>query len=42
LVYFADAGSLLSQVEVVGSVESGIKAADWSPDEELLVLVTGM
>lgn len=29
------------QVEVVGSVESGIKAAAWSPDEELLVLVTG-
>lgn len=29
------------QIEVVGSVEIGIKAAAWSPDEELLVLVTG-
>lgn len=29
------------QIEVVGSVEAGIKAAQWSPDEELLVLVTG-
>jgi len=26
---------------VVGSVDSGIKAAAWSPDEEMLVLVTG-
>ena len=26
---------------MVGSVDSGIKAAAWSPDEELLVLMTG-
>lgn len=32
---------MLLQIEVVGSVESGIKAAEWSPDEELLVLITG-
>jgi elongator complex protein 1 len=30
------------QVEIVGSVDSGIKAAAWSPDEEQLILVTGM
>jgi elongator complex protein 1 len=29
-------------VEIVGSVDSGIKAAAWSPDEEQLVLITGM
>ena len=29
------------KVEIVGSVESGIKAAAWSPDDEQLVLVTG-
>nr|ODO03858.1 elongator complex protein 1 [Cryptococcus depauperatus CBS 7855] len=28
-------------VEVVGSVESGIKAAAWSPDDEQIILVTG-
>jgi hypothetical protein len=28
-------------VEVVGIVDAGIKAAAWSPDEELLVLITG-
>ncbi|KAJ1958693.1 putative elongator complex protein 1 [Linderina pennispora] len=28
------------QVELVGSVDAGIAAACWSPDEELLVLVT--
>lgn len=28
-------------VEVVGSIDSGIKAAAWSPDDEQLVLVTG-
>lgn len=30
-----------SDPEVVGIVDAGIKAAKWSPDEELLVLVTG-
>ncbi|KAJ9121784.1 hypothetical protein QFC22_002406 [Naganishia vaughanmartiniae] len=29
------------QVEVVGSVEEGIRAAEWSPDDEQVVLVTG-
>lgn len=29
------------KVEVVGSVDSGIKAACWSPDDEQLVLITG-
>ncbi|KIR40475.1 elongator complex protein 1 [Cryptococcus deuterogattii Ram5] len=28
-------------VEVVGSVDSGIKAAAWSPDDEQIILVTG-
>lgn len=32
---------LTMQLEVVGSIESGIKAAAWSPDEEQLVLITG-
>ncbi|WVR09089.1 hypothetical protein IAU60_006151 [Kwoniella sp. DSM 27419] len=31
----------VTPVEVVGSVDSGIKAAAWSPDDEQLVLVTG-
>lgn len=29
------------QRETVGIVESGITAAQWSPDDELLVIVTG-
>jgi hypothetical protein len=29
------------QVELVGKVDAGIKAAEWSPDEELLILITG-
>lgn len=33
--------SLTIQVDVVGSVDSGIKAAAWSPDEEQLIIVTG-
>jgi elongator complex protein 1 len=28
-------------VDIVGSVDSGIKAAAWSPDDEQLILVTG-
>ncbi len=36
-VHFADSHS-----EIVGSVDSGIKAAAWSPDGEQLVLITGM
>jgi hypothetical protein len=32
---------LPAQPEVVGSIEEGIKAAEWSPDEELLTLITG-
>ncbi|RSH95270.1 hypothetical protein EHS25_000356 [Saitozyma podzolica] len=31
----------VAPVEIVGSVDSGIKAAAWSPDEEQLILVTG-
>lgn len=27
--------------EIVGAVEGGIQAAEWSPDDEQLVLVTG-
>jgi len=30
------------QIEVIGSIDSGIKAAAWSPDEEHLILITGM
>ena len=30
-----------SKRENVGSVDDGIKAAAWSPDDELLVLITG-
>lgn len=29
------------EVEIVGSVEQGLRAAAWSPDDELLVLITG-
>lgn len=29
------------EVEVVGIVDAGIKAARWSPDDELLILITG-
>jgi len=32
---------LIYQIEVIGSIDSGIKAACWSPDEEHLILVTG-
>lgn len=28
-------------IEVVGSVDSGISCMAWSPDEELIVMVTG-
>jgi len=28
-------------MEVVGVVDAGIKAVKWSPDDELLVLITG-
>ncbi|ORY20535.1 putative Pol II transcription elongation factor [Naematelia encephala] len=30
-----------TEVDIVGSVDSGIKAAAWSPDDEQLVLITG-
>ncbi|KAL9097236.1 MAG: hypothetical protein Q9165_000663 [Trypethelium subeluteriae] len=29
------------RIEIVGSVDAGITAADWSPDEELLAISTG-
>ncbi|KAJ6264307.1 hypothetical protein Dda_0452 [Drechslerella dactyloides] len=35
-----DPGAGQSQVEIVGSVEEGIKAASWSPDEGLLAIAT--
>ncbi|OCF35522.1 elongator complex protein 1 [Kwoniella heveanensis BCC8398] len=31
----------VAPIEIVGSVDSGIKAAAWSPDDEQIVLVTG-
>lgn len=31
---------LHSHIEIVGSIDAGISAARWSPDEELLVIVT--
>lgn len=40
-VQLDDAQDSKALVDVVGSVEAGIKSAEWSPDEELLVLVTG-
>lgn len=30
------------QLECVGSVESGLSSMSWSPDEELVVLTTGL
>ncbi|GLH07490.1 Putative elongator complex protein 1, partial [Gryllus bimaculatus] len=42
-----EAGDLISlawttrQVEVVGSVEQGLRCMQWSPEEEVLLLVTG-
>lgn len=30
-----------SQLECVGSVDSGLTSMSWSPDEELVVLTTG-
>ncbi|KAF4877172.1 Elongator complex protein 1 [Colletotrichum siamense] len=35
---FSGAGDV--QIEIVGSIDAGIAAAGWSPDEELLVVVT--
>lgn len=40
-VSFVELAELTMQLEVVGSIDSGIKAAAWSPDEEQLVLITG-
>lgn len=28
-------------MEIIGSIDSGIKAAAWSPDDEHLIIVTG-
>ncbi|XP_049765171.1 elongator complex protein 1 isoform X1 [Schistocerca cancellata] len=33
--------SYSKEVECVGSVDSGVSAVQWSPDEEMIVLVTG-
>jgi elongator complex protein 1 len=41
LLHRSDAEGTMLDAECVGSVETGISAASWSPDEELLVLVTG-
>lgn len=35
-----DQGSGDAHIEIVGSIDAGIAAARWSPDEELLVIVT--
>ena len=31
----------LCQVECVGSVDSGLSCMEWSPDQELVVFMTG-
>jgi len=35
-------GLVWLQIECVGSVSCGIKAAAWSPDLDLLVIITGL
>lgn len=30
------------QIECVGSVDSGLKSMAWSPDQELVVFMTGL
>lgn len=32
----------LSQLECVGSVDSGLTGMTWSPDQELVTLTTGL
>lgn len=32
----------IAKVDVVGNIDAGILAASWSPDDSLLVLVTGL
>ncbi|KAG1738258.1 pol II transcription elongation factor [Suillus lakei] len=36
-----DLGELISGPDIVGSVDSGILAVEWSPDDTLLVMITG-
>ncbi|KAG1835906.1 pol II transcription elongation factor [Suillus subalutaceus] len=36
-----DSGELISGPDVVGSVDSGILSVEWSPDDTLLVMITG-
>jgi hypothetical protein len=33
--------TFLYQLECMGSVDSGLTAMQWSPDQELIVLITG-
>lgn len=40
VVVRGEVGAGQEKIEIVGSVDGGIAAAAWSPDEELLVLVT--
>lgn len=32
---------MIIKLEIVGSVDTGIEAMAWSPDQDLVVLVTG-
>ncbi|KAG1812305.1 pol II transcription elongation factor [Suillus variegatus] len=36
-----DSGELISGPDIVGSVDSGILSVEWSPDDTLLVMITG-
>lgn len=40
-LHFCDL-TLVLQVECVGSVDSGLSTMSWSPDQELVLLVTGI
>lgn len=41
VLFHNEATEMGETVEVVGSVDSGISCMAWSPDEELVVMVTG-
>ncbi|KAG2050912.1 pol II transcription elongation factor [Suillus hirtellus] len=36
-----ESGELISDPDIVGSVDSGILSVEWSPDDTLLVMITG-
>ena len=42
LLFMDSKKPVLFQLECVGSVESGLTSMTWSPDQELVVLATGM